>query len=280
MKKFFLLLLILSFTLTKTNAQAKVNTYKYVIVPLQYKFLKGQNAYRLNTLTKQLFLKSGYEVYYDNQLLPDDVFEDRCLAMYVDVNEVDKGFRLTNLEIELKDCRGKLILKSDLGTSGINMHEERYQTALRNAYETVNDRLFYQENSKLYSSESETVIADVQNEIEETVNTNVVATSNKKMKTTKESKIDDKLESSTKLTEDNTDKEETPMIVFYAKKIENGFQLVNQERKTEMVLLNTALDNVFLVKGGDAIVFKKEGDWILSKNGKDGVQVVSLNIKF
>ena len=91
MKKLFLVIVAVFIILPSLQAQSNVNSYKYVIVPLQYKFLKGQNKYRLNTLTKQLFLKSGYEVYYDNQLLPDDVFQDRCLAMYVDVNEVEKA---------------------------------------------------------------------------------------------------------------------------------------------------------------------------------------------
>ena len=157
MKKIVSILIICCFALLKVNSQTEVNSYKYIIVPLQYKFLKGENKYRLNTLTKHLFLKSGYEVYYDKQLIPADLFEDRCLAMYADVNEIDRGFRITNLEIELRDCKGELILKSDIGRSGINNHEKRFTTALRNAYDTFSDRLFYQETAKSTSTEEKVV---------------------------------------------------------------------------------------------------------------------------
>ena len=269
MKKIIVSLIVTAFLATSVNAQAEVNSFKYVIVPLQYKFLKGQNKYRLNTLTKQLFLKSGYEVYYDNQLLPDDVFEDRCLAMYADVNEIEKGFRVTNLEIELKNCKGKVILKSDLGTSGINIHEDRYQTALRNAYETFSDKLYYQETGKSYETQSQVAKTEVKkdNTIVEKPNVSEVLENKNRIETLSKEESADK-------------KTNTGSSILYAQKIENGFQLVNQEPKIVMILLKTALSDVYLVKGEDAIVFKKEDIWVQSKIGTTGPETKTLNIKF
>lgn len=281
MKKLFLIIVTVLIVLPSLNAQSEVNSYKYVIVPLQYKFLKGQNKYRLNTLTKQLFLKSGYEVYYDNQLLPDDVFQDRCLAMYADVNEVEKGFRVTNLEIELRNCRGELIFKSELGQSGTNVHSDRYQMALRNAYETIKDKMFYQENSKAYISE-EKVVETKKDEIikESTATVKAIESDEVQVSTIENSDTNSEPVVETKTVPVEEKPEEVLSTIFYAQKIEGGFQIVDSEPKVLMVLLQSSLEDVFMVKGENAVVFKRDGDWILSKNNGKKVEEEILNIKF
>lgn len=282
MKKIVSILIICCFALLKVNSQTEVNSYKYIIVPLQYKFLKGENKYRLNTLTKQLFLKSGYEVYYDKQLIPADLFEDRCLAMYADVNEIDRGFRITNLEIELRDCKGELILKSDIGRSGINNHEKRFTTALRNAYDTFSDRLFYQETAKSTSTEEKVV--DNKTSDKPLVKSDVtldVYENSKKVVETKDTN-EKEAESTTEITagEQETVEEASDNEILYAQEVDNGYQLVNSESKVVMVLLKTGLDDVFNVKGNDAIIFKKDGVWMYSENKENGVKLKPLNIKF
>lgn len=282
MKKIVSILIICCFALLKVNSQTEVNSYKYIIVPLQYKFLKGENKYRLNTLTKHLFLKSGYEVYYDKQLIPADLFEDRCLAMYADVNEIDRGFRITNLEIELRDCKGELILKSDLGRSGINNHEKRFTTALRNAYDTFSDRLFYQETAKSTSTEEKVV--DNKTSDKPLVKSDVtldVYENSKKVVETKDTN-EKEAESTTEITagEQETVEEASDNVILYAQEVDNGYQLVNSESKVVMVLLKTGLDDVFNVKGNDAIIFKKDGVWMYSENKENGVKLKPLNIKF
>jgi len=282
MKKIVSILIICCFALLKVNSQTEVNSYKYIIVPLQYKFLKGENKYRLNTLTKHLFLKSGYEVYYDKQLIPADLFEDRCLAMYADVNEIDRGFRITNLEIELRDCKGELILKSDIGRSGINNHEKRFTTALRNAYDTFSDRLFYQETAKSTSTEEKVV--DNKTSDKPLVKSDVtldVYENSKKVVETKDTN-EKEAESTTEITagEQETVEEASDNEILYAQEIDNGYQLVNSESKVVMVLLKTGLDDVFNVKGNDAIIFKKDGVWMYSENKENGVKLKPLNIKF
>jgi hypothetical protein len=282
MKKIVSILIICCFALLKVNSQTEVNSYKYIIVPLQYKFLKGENKYRLNTLTKHLFLKSGYEVYYDKQLIPADLFEDRCLAMYADVNEIDRGFRITNLEIELRDCKGELILKSDIGRSGINNHEKRFTTALRNAYDTFSDRLFYQETAKSTSTEEKVV--DNKTSDKPLVKSDVtldVYENSKKVVETKDTN-EKEAESTTEITagEQETVEEASDNEILYAQEVDNGYQLVNSESKVVMVLLKTGLDDVFNVKGNDAIIFKKDGVWMYSENKENGVKLKPLNIKF
>ena len=233
-------------------------------------------------MTKQLFLKSGYEVYYDKQLIPADLFEDRCLAMYADVNEIDRGFRITNLEIELRDCKGELILKSDIGRSGINNHEKRFTTALRNAYDTFSDRLFYQETAKSTSTEEK--VMDNKTSDKPLVKSDVtldVYENSKKVVETKDTN-EKEAESTTEITagEQETVEEASDNEILYAQEVDNGYQLVNSESKVVMVLLKTGLDDVFNVKGNDAIIFKKDGVWMYSENKENGVKLKPLNIKF
>ena len=43
-----------------------LNSYKYVVVPYKFDFLKKHDKYRVNTLMRHLFKKEGFIVLYDN----------------------------------------------------------------------------------------------------------------------------------------------------------------------------------------------------------------------
>jgi len=47
-----------------------------------------------------------------------------------------------------------------------------------------------------------------------------------------------------------------------------------------MILLKTGVSDVYLVKGEDAIVYKENGKWMLSKVTMSGNKVSPLNVKF
>ncbi len=65
--------------------------------------------------------------------------------------------------------------------------------------------------------------------------------------------------------------------VLYAQKIDGGYQLVDSSPKIVMILFSTPKQDVFIVKGEDAIVFKENGNWFRSNNST--AQEI-LNIKF
>ncbi len=111
MKRTLTLLFFLCFAIVaKSQNNHNINQYKYLVLPLKYDFLSSQDKYRLNTLTRYLFKKEGFDVYFDEESLPDDLFKDRCLALYGDVLEVKGGFRKLKLEIVLKDCYGEIVI--------------------------------------------------------------------------------------------------------------------------------------------------------------------------
>jgi hypothetical protein len=268
MKKLIILSILFCFAF-KAESQTDLNNYKYVVVPLQYDFLKGQDVYRLNTLTKFLFKQSEFDVYFDKQELPDDLFKDRCLALYADVKELRSGFRKTRLEITLKDCHGELVLKSDIGESGENIHEVRYQNTLRNAFKSIEKLNYKYEPALKDESELAEKIKEIKKEEKEII----------------ELKPEEIIESESKIeTPSNTIKvqptiEEKKSLLF-AITIANGFQIRDQNNKEVMVLLSTAAEDVFIVKGKDAIVFKENGNWIYSENNGTSTVLKELNIKF
>ena len=92
MKKTFLLL---SLILTSYCFSQSVNDYKAVIIPLKYDFLKSENQYRLQTLTKVNLVKAGFQAFYSNETIPTE-FNDRCSLLYVDVKN-EKAFFVTKL---------------------------------------------------------------------------------------------------------------------------------------------------------------------------------------
>ena len=83
-----------------------------------------------------------------------------------------------------------------------------------------------------------------------------------------------------KAEETNIELVEESKDVLYAQPIENGYQIIDTTPKIVMILLKTAQTNVFIVKDQDAIVYKEEGSWFLSRNNGGKVSIEALNIKF
>jgi len=92
-----------------------VNDYKAVIIPLKYDFLKSENQYRLQTLTKVNLVKAGFQAFYSNETIPAE-FNERCSLLYVDIKN-EKAFLATKLFITFKDCTGAIIFQSEIGKS-------------------------------------------------------------------------------------------------------------------------------------------------------------------
>jgi hypothetical protein len=285
MKKILILCLILSSSLNGWT-QNTINDYKYVVVPLQYDFLKGQNTYRLNTLTKVLFKQHGFDVHFEKSDLPKDLFDDRCLAMYADVHKVKGGFRKTKLEITLKDCRGEVIMTSDVGQSGENNHEKRHQIALRDAFNSIKKLNYkYQPNSSSTQNASLNKEKKVEKEI---VKTEVEETIEKIEKVDEVDEVEDKSiaarKEEVKSIETKIEKEKIASKkisnVLYAIPIKNGYQVRDEAKNNMMVLLKTAAKNVYTVKGKSAIVFKENDKWMYSENDGSSSVLKELNIKF
>ena len=142
MKQIFLIL-SLSFLFT-FNASSQdeivniedINKYKYVIIPLRYDIFKKADQYQINSLTKFLFNKYGYTAYFENDTFPDDLYQNRCLALKADVVKVKGGFLTIKVKFNLLDCNNQIVVSSKVGKTREKEFKTAYNMAVRGAFES------------------------------------------------------------------------------------------------------------------------------------------------
>lgn len=249
-------------------AQKNLNTYKYIIIPSQFEFLKGKDQFQINSLTKFLFNKNGFKALLEDDKLPDDLFRNRCMAAYADVIKVKGGFLRTRLQIEIKDCYGSIIFISGLGSTKEKDFKKAYNIAVREAFESV--------AALGYTYQPVTMQKEQPSKVENTKLKSSIVKVTEPLAT--------EIVKSAETTTVDISADATPLAetkeVLYAQAINGGYQLVNAEPRIVMVLLNTETKEVFKVKDKEATVFKMDNKWIYSeKDGEQKIQSV-LNIKF
>lgn len=168
MKKILVLFVLIS----SYAFSQSVNDYQYVIVPVKFDFLKKENEYGLNTLTKLLLQKYGFKAYLSTEEIPSNIESQRCNFLYADVTE-NNGIMITKVKLALKDCTEKVLFETQLGGSREKEYAAAYNSALRDAGKSF-DNLGYKYNGKselhdegvkqILSEKSEPIIKD--NEIE------------------------------------------------------------------------------------------------------------------
>lgn len=127
MKKYFLLFALL---FSSVIFSQNVIDYKYIILPAKFSFSNEANKYNLNALTKSVLEKQGFEVYYDTDILPVDLAENRCKALYADMSDNSNLF-VTKIKLELKDCRNQTVYVSKEGESREKEYAKAYVQAFR-----------------------------------------------------------------------------------------------------------------------------------------------------
>ena len=163
MKNLFLLFVLL---MSVTAFSQSINDYQYVIVPIKYDFLKENDKYRLNTLTKLLFQKYGFKSYLSSEEIPKEVENSRCDMLYATVTE-ESNFMVTKLKILVKDCREKIIYETDFGKSRNKDFAAAYNEALREAgksFDKLNYKYTGKNNSSIATESIKTIITETNSE--------------------------------------------------------------------------------------------------------------------
>ncbi len=130
MKKYIVLLLLFSAVCFAQN----INEYKYATVPAKFSFLKEENQYNLNLLTKMYLQKYGFETYYNNETAPDDFVNSNCNKIFVDIVNNSNMFT-TKLKVVIKDCKNNILISSEEGSSREKEYKVAYNEALRMAFD-------------------------------------------------------------------------------------------------------------------------------------------------
>ena len=292
MNKIYILVLLFFVSYATSFSQKSINDYKYIIIPNQFEFLKEADQYQINSLTKFLFNKYGYTAFLNNEELPQDLRFNECLALKADVVK-ESGFLKTKLRIDLKDCNGTVIKSSQVGETREKDYAKAYNMALRSAFETFQNMGYkYQPNEAILAK---AITQPSSNEsIKEKEEIDRLKEEIKSLKETKVEvvevetpivKITEVKEPLKNIISGNkadiaTDIKPSTSEVLYAQALDNGFQIVDSTPKVIMILYTTAAKDVFTVKDKNAIVFKKENQWIYSENDGKDIKETVLNIKF
>ncbi len=284
MKTKLFTILLAFFVVTSVFSQSSLNDYKYVIVPKKFDFLKQENQYRLNALTKFLFEKYGFTTVVEGEQYPDDLAGNVCMGLTSDV-EKGKGMFKTKLSIVLKNCQGGVIYTSKVGESRIKEYDKAYTEALRNAFNSF-EAIDYKyvpngKNNVIASNKTETG-SDVSEELQK-LKEEIKSLKEKKKEAVqvKEENVKEIVEVPVK--EVKTVQQEViegPSNILYAQEIANGFQLVDSSPKVVYRIKSTNLNNVFLVENKSAIIYKKGNDWVLEFYSNNVLKQEALHIKF
>ena len=136
MKKELIIVFALFLSVSSALAQTSLNAYKYVIVPKKYEFLKENDKFELNSLTKFLFKKAGFQTLLKGDDYPEDLQKNPCLGVLVDLKNNSSMFT-TKVTIDLTDCFNKVIYTAQEGKSKEKDYKKTYQEALRKSFASI-----------------------------------------------------------------------------------------------------------------------------------------------
>ncbi|RZJ65660.1 MAG: hypothetical protein EOO50_12995 [Flavobacterium sp.] len=248
MKKFIAvaLLLVTTFAVAQ-NDPSVINNYKVAIVPKKFSFLKEEDQYRLNTLTKMYMEKYGFKAYFDTDEIPPDDYVEEYAKVFVDLITETNMFQ-TKVIVVLRDYKKKELFRTEAGKSRDKDYKTSYQQALREAFNYFNT-LGYEYNG----GSGLAVLAPPPPPTR--VSTPV--------------------------------KESKPVVVdkntLFAQPVENGFQLVDTTPKVIFKLRKTSSDKVYMAEKGTqagTLIEKEDGKWVFESYVDGKLVTETVSVKF
>lgn len=268
--KYIYLLIITFFVTTILHSQNNPSNQKrYVIVKSTFDFLKQVDRYKTSSFTKFLFNKAGFDTFLDNEDLPEDLYNNKCNALVVDVKD-KSGMFITKNYIELTDCRGKLVYSSKNGSSKLKNYEKAYRESIREAFSSI---------QKLDSVYSSSLLALVQQNKKALVQN---IQEKKKKKRILVSSVQNQVDTPKVFTKETIVKQTitSNYPLLYAQKIELGYQLINTKPTVVFVILKTRDKRKFIIKDKNGTLVNKGDYWIAEYYKGDILITESYQIKF
>ncbi len=248
-KLMMLLLLVVSYGFSQS-----VNDYKAVVIPMKYDFLKTENQYRLQTITKMNLQKAGFQAFYATETIPVEI-TDRCSLLYVDVKK-ESAFLVSKLFIVLKDCYGAIVFQSAIGKSREKEFETAYADALNQAFISVY-ALNYKYNGNSNFSPKSGVIPPAVPEIVPLVVVPPLPS--------KEQYDEIKISG-----------------LLYAQSTSYGYQLIDSEPKVIMKVYKTSNPGSYMAKKGEVqgALVSKDNQWFFEYYQNDKLFSEKIDVKF
>ena len=218
-------------------------SYKYIIVKSTFDFLKQVDRYRTSSFTKFLFEKEGFKVYLDNEQLPEELYYNKCKAMFVDIKDDSNLFYTKNF-IELLDCNNNLIHTSQIGKSKLKDYEKTYRQSIRNAFST------FKNLDSVYTSFSSVKITK---SIKKESNLEIV---------TKPKEIKQEIIKPTENSSNSENKNNSGYSTLTAQDNSSGYQLLNTKNEVIFIILKTGNQNRFIIKNKNGSLINKGSYWL------------------
>lgn len=158
MKKPFFLGLVLVFISSIIFAQKSVNSYKYILIPKHYEFLKSPDKYQVNSLTKFLFDKAGFTTLFIDESYPEELATNNCLALKAVVDD-NSGLFTTKMKIKLLDCHNTVVYETKEGRSREKEYRKAYHEAIRKAFIEL-EELDYRYDESLNTKKQQVVLKE------------------------------------------------------------------------------------------------------------------------
>ncbi len=115
------------------NSQ-NLDQYKYAVVKSKFDFQSEANQYRLNNLAKAFLEKYNFEVYFDTDILPEELANNQCQAAFFEIADNSALFK-TKVNVVIRNCRNEIIYTSPDGTSNKKSYSLAYNNSVRQALE-------------------------------------------------------------------------------------------------------------------------------------------------
>ena len=292
MKSILTLCVFLLMINTKGFAQENMNAYKYVVVPTSFNFLNEPDQYQINSLTKFLFEKYGFTALMADEEFPEDLTNNRCLGLFADV-EKHKAFLNTKLQVHMRDCNNKLVYSSEIGQSREKEFDKVYNLALRDAFKSfetldysyqANENVVKNTNTKtdvtVFNTKAKEEIERLQKEVEalkeKRVREEIVLREAAQKETVMQAEIKEEVKEVIKKEE----KSDETIQTLFANPVENGYTITDASSKILYRLVFSGKEDVYIVKGQDAIVYKMNNTWIVANANDSGLSMKTLNVKF
>ena len=130
MKK-VLLLLIVVFTIG-SFAQKK----QTILISSKYDFQEKKNSFNINNMLKAILVSNNYQVYFDDEVLPIEIAQNRCNALTGILVDESNVF-VTKVKLQIKDCQNNLLFE----TAEVKSKEKDIQLAFMESIKLLSPEL-------------------------------------------------------------------------------------------------------------------------------------------
>lgn len=273
-KIIMLLLLVVSYGFSQP-----VNDYKAVVIPMKYDFLKTENQYRLQTITKMNLQKAGFQAFYATETIPAEI-TDRCSILYVDVKK-ENAFLVSKLFIIFRDCYGTEVYKSSIGKSREKEYEVAYVEALNLAFESLYSLSYkYNGNTNFSSKAGVNALAVPVMAAPAIVSPNSAVPAVAMTTAAAAAAIPVVAIPTTSIELQTSDVKSSGLL--YAQPTSYGYQLIDSEPKVIMKVYKTSNSASFMAKKGEVqgVLVSKDNQWFFEYYQGDNLISEKIDVKF